>query len=533
VYRFHRDQRGQSLVIVLSLITILFLLGSALAVHASAALRATRAAEGQGDDFYAADAATELGIWWQRNGKAGNPPAQTVNGITTSTTITTSGGGGGSCPAGPSMAWMTGFESGVVWQGTGANANNLVGGFAYSTGPANSFGIVDAVSSPARTGGFAMRVAPNSGQWAYAYHDTSSVNVGSTTVIHLAVRLGALPTTDASVFSLSPSGATGLPHLQLNLMYRVGTGKWALGLGNSTAIDVIQESTVTAALNTWYTFDIRFPTTASHIRLGEWYIDGVTQTSVTATDNPAFTASNPRAVFGSSGTPVPIRPAYTAYYDDVVISTTPSDFPIGDINISPIKPDAMGTSNNPGNFQDDNGAAINANSWQEISETPMTNNVSYIRQVTVSATSYIETTLQDTTQTCVRGAAAVMATHPNGTSANNTKTSVFDGATESVLYSGDISINNVALAFATRPITPGGAWTQARVNGLKMRFGYGSDINPIVNWDSMLVEVAWATVGGGPATVTIVGTGGGSTTTTTYADAGAGIPTLDTWTVTR
>jgi hypothetical protein len=126
-----------------------------------------------------------------------------------------------------------------------------------------------------------------------------------------------------------------------------------------------------------------------------------------------------------------------------------------------------------------------------------------------------------------------MAAHPNGTSANNTKTSVFDGATESVLYSGDISINNVALAFATRPITPGGAWTQARVNGLKMRFGYGSDLNPIVNWDSMLVEVAWTTVAGGPATVTIVGTGGGSTTTTTYPDAGAGIPTLSTWTVTK
>src|ERR687883_929377 len=92
-------ERGQSLVIVLSLITLLFLLGSSLAVHASAALRATRAVEGQGDEYYAADAATELGIWWQRNGKAGNPPAQTINGVSTSTTITTSGGGAGGGPA--------------------------------------------------------------------------------------------------------------------------------------------------------------------------------------------------------------------------------------------------------------------------------------------------------------------------------------------------------------------------------------------------------------------------------------------------
>src|SRR5919206_2136515 len=91
-------ERGQSLVIVLSLITLLFLLGSSIAVHASVALRTTRATEAHSDDFYAADAATELGIWWQRNGKPGNPPAQTINGVTTSTTITTSGGGG-SCPA--------------------------------------------------------------------------------------------------------------------------------------------------------------------------------------------------------------------------------------------------------------------------------------------------------------------------------------------------------------------------------------------------------------------------------------------------
>src|SRR5687767_12762187 len=122
--RHHRDERGQSLVIVLSLITILFLLGSALAVHASAALRATRASAGQGDDFYAADAATELGIWWQRNGKAGNPPAQTINGVTTSTTISTAGGGGGSCPTGPSIKWMNGFESGVIYR-TNPSSSNL------------------------------------------------------------------------------------------------------------------------------------------------------------------------------------------------------------------------------------------------------------------------------------------------------------------------------------------------------------------------------------------------------------------------
>jgi hypothetical protein len=126
-----------------------------------------------------------------------------------------------------------------------------------------------------------------------------------------------------------------------------------------------------------------------------------------------------------------------------------------------------------------------------------------------------------------------MHAHPEGTTANHTKTTFFDGATEYVLYQGDISFATTGLAFAIRPMTAAGGWTQARVNGLKVRFGYGVDINPIVAWDDFDIQVAWATVAGGPATVTIVGTGGGSTTTTTYADAGAGIPTLDTWTVTK
>src|SRR2546423_10662629 len=111
--RVRAGERGQSLVIVLSLITLMFLLGSAIAVHGSVALRATRTSEGQGDDFYAADAATELGIWWQRNGKAGNPPAQTINGVTTSTTVTSTPGAGGSCPADNTPVWMTGLQAGL------------------------------------------------------------------------------------------------------------------------------------------------------------------------------------------------------------------------------------------------------------------------------------------------------------------------------------------------------------------------------------------------------------------------------------
>ena len=66
--RLHRDERGQSLAIVLSLITVLFLMGTALATHISVALSTTVANEAQAGDLNAADTGAELGMWWQRNG---------------------------------------------------------------------------------------------------------------------------------------------------------------------------------------------------------------------------------------------------------------------------------------------------------------------------------------------------------------------------------------------------------------------------------------------------------------------------------
>src|SRR5438552_4361323 len=162
VRHIHRNEVGQSLVIVLSLITLLFLLGSSLAVHASVALRTTRTSAGQGDEFYAADAATELGVWWQRNGKAGNPPVQTINGITTSTTITSTPGAGGTCPADAKPLWLSGFESGKLSQ------NN--GGFYIVSGA--SSGVLDAVSSPVHTGSYSMRIHPTINGSHYAQVQT-------------------------------------------------------------------------------------------------------------------------------------------------------------------------------------------------------------------------------------------------------------------------------------------------------------------------------------------------------------------------
>jgi hypothetical protein len=106
------------------------------------------------------------------------------------------------------------------------------------------------------------------------------------------------------------------------------------------------------------------------------------------------------------------------------------------------------------------------------------------------------------------------------------------------IFAGDVS--NATIYYmqgmvSQNSLTPGtGPWNQSAINGLVVRVGMSTDAVAIPYLDSIIVEYGYRPLGGGgPATVTIVGTGGGSTTTTTYPDAGAGLPTLSTWTVTK
>ena len=119
----------------------------------------------------------------------------------------------------------------------------------------------------------------------------------------------------------------------------------------------------------------------------------------------------------------------------------------------------------------------------------MTSPADYIRQQANSGTSYVELGLQDVTVTCIREVSAVLAYHAAATSADNGKTSIFDGPTETPVFSGDMS--QTALQYKSAVVTPGaGIWSQAAVNGLVARVGYSTDSSPNPYWDSIVLEAA-------------------------------------------
>jgi hypothetical protein len=79
--------------------------------------------------------------------------------------------------------------------------------------------------------------------------------------------------------------------------------------------------------------------------------------------------------------------------------------------------------------------------------------------------------------------------HAARSAADNGKTSIFDGATETVIFSGDMS--QTALQYKSATITPAAAtWSQAALSGLVARVGYSTDSSPNPYWDSIIAEAA-------------------------------------------
>jgi hypothetical protein len=126
-------EAGQALPIVLGIITFVFLIGTAIATQASAALRVTAANRTEAMALAAADAAAELAIWWWMNGKTGAVPATTINGLTATGTIASVAVTGGGTVGTGDGSVFTDFC--IFGAGDDANGNTTnVGGSAVVRG---------------------------------------------------------------------------------------------------------------------------------------------------------------------------------------------------------------------------------------------------------------------------------------------------------------------------------------------------------------------------------------------------------------
>jgi hypothetical protein len=241
-----------------------------------------------------------------------------------------------------------------------------------------------------------------------------------------------------------------------------------------------------ASLNTWYQIDIKAYCGAATYIL-DWQVDGVSQTQATyATTASTFSSIRPGVIISAS---------VTNYIDDVAVSVTPEDYPIGEGGTVGLRPNADGTHNNAANIMEDSaGTDIDGTpAWNLLEENPWitTANADYVRQSGIGTGNYGEVQFADTDKTTIHGVMAVLQYASATDLANDGKTYIRDlDGQATTLYSGDMSETSCFYK-SVAVLTPSGGWTLAHVNGLRARIGYSSDADPAPYWLGIMLEVAY------------------------------------------
>ncbi|HXJ56504.1 MAG TPA: hypothetical protein VNU68_07575 [Verrucomicrobiae bacterium] len=202
---------------------------------------------------------------------------------------------------------------------------------------------------------------------------------------------------------------------------------------------------------------------------------------------------------------------YDAFYDDVVLSVTTGDYPIGPGYVHHFVPTSDGTHNIAGAADFKRGAAgvdiLNAttDSYLLVDDVPMDDATpdtdDYINAIApANATDYTENKFGPapsipTPVVAPRAVDAIVAYHQAGTGAGTSQFRLNDNGTEDTIVSlngiGVITLRYSRKQYATMP-GGGGAWTVARFNDLRIRFGFSSDANPDQYFDCAMIEAEFA-----------------------------------------
>ena len=366
-----------------------------------------------------------------------------------------------SCPTSyPTLTWLSGMEHAY---------STTAGGGVWNS----AAGTATVDSTVKRNGTYSLKIAPTA---AIAYRGRL-LGIGENVwVVRFAIRLASLPSANTELATLNDSNHVSTTSY-MTLRYIAASQKFAIGFPGQT---VLSSGTVTAG--NWYVIDMRLDPRGT-TQTADWRVDGVAQTSTSLTTGAAGAAY--AINFGSTS-----AATFSANYDDIAISETNADYPIGDGKVLPLRLDGMGTSVGAASFVNDDATAINSTSWSRLDEIPMGAGTDFVKQTATSTTNYVEMTFEDTTETCVRAVGGRVVYDPQNTNqANDGRTALLDGTTERTIHDGNMAANNAIMNPKYGTVAPlGAAWTATELNGLRARIGYSSDASPNPTWHSLMLE---------------------------------------------
>lgn len=359
-------------------------------------------------------------------------------------------------------------------------------------------------SSPA---GFSFDTTTvRSGARSFRFNGTGGVTLSTATLASSLRWVGrfyiyftTLPTADLGLIGLALQGGTG-PNIKFqssdsSLYAGVDTTKGASGVAITTA--------------TWYRIDFDYNISAAGNDTSDVQVNGVAcaQASAGGSTGPLTALTMGFAGVGATT---------DMYLDDILLSHTGADYPIGAGYVNHFVPTSDGTHNvaGAGDFQRGNTGVdiLNATTtaWQLVDDVPLPSGAvaeaDCIRGVAPAnaTTDYVE---------CIFGPAsgvstptagprcvdAVMTRHEIATTVSNSRVALNDNGTLSDIWNtsqaGVTTYSYVRKAFALAPT--GGAWGvtagAGNFNNVRFRF-FSPDANPDNALDAIMLEAEFVEV---------------------------------------
>jgi len=367
------------------------------------------------------------------------------------------------------LTWLTGFEHGVL-SVNGAGLFDTIAGTVAVQGAVK------------RTGSYALQANPSPAAASYV----RKVLASSIMVVSLYVRFAQWPSTESVVCQAETTGDS------MYIAINPTTHKLYPRIASTSG----SEEGDALLLDTWYRIDARFDPTANPWKV-DWQLDGTPMTQFTN----AQAAATMYALW--------VGPAWSAtnnvFYDDVRVSATTDNYPIGPGQVDALLPTADGTHNAGTNTMEDNdGNDIGVvTAYDHVNQLPMSESTLYVKQSAADATKYAEIQFADvgnyTDYHGVIGQLAYMSatatTNKGGCvvrRSDGTEITIWGNATTPADYSESSMFYKSAIV-----TPPAGGWTQTEINALRARMGYSTDVNPVPYWENLLLEVAHNAVAAG------------------------------------
>ena len=238
------------------------------------------------------------------------------------------------------------------------------------------------------------------------------------------------------------------------------------------------------ANNAWHLLDFRMDTSGTTWVM-DWYVDGIAQTQCSTGGQVSTPQENFVMGTGDVGTG-------TMQFDDLVVSYTAGDFPLGAHDVLYSVPTGDGTHVAGTNTIEDNAGVdiVSPNAFPLLDELPPTT-TDYIQQSTIGTGNYAEVTLTDAPAgKTIWGVEGIVTVFSSGTLANNGTARIVDsgGTTLTDIWSGDMSETGLRYQRAIIADPSGNGWTKTDFDGLKARVGFSSDVIDVPRWAALMLQ---------------------------------------------